>query len=89
MAYIRDAAMESIESRADEMARLLEELVAGHFDVIYGAGRLEVSHGPDEYIDEAAMRRCAAVYAPALKSAHLPADGMRSACPSAFPPSLP
>ena len=28
----------------------------------YGAGRLEVSHGPDEYIDEAAMRRCAAVY---------------------------
>jgi len=22
-----------------------------------------VSHGPDEYIDEAAMRRCAAVYA--------------------------
>jgi len=29
----------------------------------YGAGRLEVSHGPDEYIDEAAMRRCAAVYA--------------------------
>ena len=29
----------------------------------YGAGRLDVSHGPDEYIDEAAMRRCAAVYA--------------------------
>jgi succinyl-diaminopimelate desuccinylase len=29
----------------------------------YGAGRLEVSHGPDEFIDEAAMRRCAAVYA--------------------------
>jgi succinyl-diaminopimelate desuccinylase len=29
----------------------------------YGAGRLAVSHGPDEYIDEAAMRRCAAVYA--------------------------
>jgi acetylornithine deacetylase/succinyl-diaminopimelate desuccinylase-like protein len=29
----------------------------------YGGGRLEVSHGPDEYIDEAAMRRCAAVYA--------------------------
>jgi acetylornithine deacetylase/succinyl-diaminopimelate desuccinylase-like protein len=25
--------------------------------------RLEVSHGPDEYVDEAAMRRCAAVYA--------------------------
>jgi succinyl-diaminopimelate desuccinylase len=29
----------------------------------YGGGRLNVSHGPDEYIDEAAMRRCAAVYA--------------------------
>jgi acetylornithine deacetylase/succinyl-diaminopimelate desuccinylase-like protein len=29
----------------------------------YGAGRLDVSHGPDEYIDEAAMRRCAEVYA--------------------------
>jgi succinyl-diaminopimelate desuccinylase len=29
----------------------------------YGAGRLDVSHGPDEFIDEAAMSRCAAVYA--------------------------
>jgi succinyl-diaminopimelate desuccinylase len=29
----------------------------------YGGGRLDVSHGPNEYIDEAAMRRCAAVYA--------------------------
>ena len=29
----------------------------------YGGGHLEVSHGPDEYIEEAAMRRCAAVYA--------------------------
>jgi acetylornithine deacetylase/succinyl-diaminopimelate desuccinylase-like protein len=29
----------------------------------YGAGRLDVSHGPDEHIDEDAMRRCAAVYA--------------------------
>jgi acetylornithine deacetylase/succinyl-diaminopimelate desuccinylase-like protein len=29
----------------------------------YGAGRLDVSHGPDEYIDETAMRRCAAVFA--------------------------
>jgi acetylornithine deacetylase/succinyl-diaminopimelate desuccinylase-like protein len=28
----------------------------------YGGGRLDISHGPDEYIDEAAMRRCAAVY---------------------------
>jgi succinyl-diaminopimelate desuccinylase len=29
----------------------------------FGGGRLDVSHGPDEYIDERAMRRCAAVYA--------------------------
>jgi acetylornithine deacetylase/succinyl-diaminopimelate desuccinylase-like protein len=29
----------------------------------YGAGRLDVSHGPNEFIDEDAMRRCAAVYA--------------------------
>jgi succinyl-diaminopimelate desuccinylase len=29
----------------------------------YGGGRLDISHGPDEYIDERAMRRCAAVYA--------------------------
>ena len=29
----------------------------------YGGGRLDVAHGPDEYIDETAMRRCAAVYA--------------------------
>ncbi len=29
----------------------------------YGAGRLDVSHGPNEYIDEVAMRRCAASYA--------------------------
>ena len=29
----------------------------------FGGGRLDISHGPDEYIDEAAMRRCAAVYA--------------------------
>jgi succinyl-diaminopimelate desuccinylase len=29
----------------------------------YGPGRLEVSHGPDEDLDEAAMRRCAAAYA--------------------------
>ena len=35
----------------------------------YGGGRLEISHGPDEYIDEAAMRRCAAVYA--LFAAHV------------------
>jgi succinyl-diaminopimelate desuccinylase len=29
----------------------------------FGGGRLEVAHGPQEYIDEGAMRRCAAVYA--------------------------
>ena len=29
----------------------------------YGGGRLEISHGPDEHIDETAMRRCAAVHA--------------------------
>lgn len=29
----------------------------------YGPGRLDVSHGPDEYVEEAAMRRAAAVYA--------------------------
>lgn len=29
----------------------------------YGGGCLDVSHGPNEYIDETAMRRCAAVYA--------------------------
>ncbi|OLT03148.1 hypothetical protein BJF90_26965 [Pseudonocardia sp. CNS-004] len=29
----------------------------------YGPGRLEVSHGPAEYVEEAALHRCAAVYA--------------------------
>ena len=29
----------------------------------YGGGNLEVAHGPNEYIEEADMRRCAAVYA--------------------------
>ncbi len=29
----------------------------------YGPGRLDVSHGPHEFVDEAAVRRCAAVYA--------------------------
>ena len=29
----------------------------------YGPGRLDVSHGPDEFVEEAAIRRCAAVYA--------------------------
>lgn len=30
---------------------------------VYGAGRLDVSHGPEEFIDEAAMGLCAGVYA--------------------------
>ncbi|AXB41160.1 M20/M25/M40 family metallo-hydrolase [Amycolatopsis albispora] len=29
----------------------------------YGAGLLDVSHGPGEYVEEAALHRCAAVYA--------------------------
>ena len=29
----------------------------------FGPGRFEVSHGPDEYVEEAALRRVAAVYA--------------------------
>lgn len=29
----------------------------------YGPGRLDVSHGPDESVEEAALRRCAEVYA--------------------------
>jgi succinyl-diaminopimelate desuccinylase len=29
----------------------------------YGPGRLDVSHGPNEFVDEAALHRCAAVYA--------------------------
>ena len=29
----------------------------------YGGGNLEVAHGPNEYIEEADMHRCAAVYA--------------------------
>jgi acetylornithine deacetylase/succinyl-diaminopimelate desuccinylase-like protein len=28
----------------------------------YGGGRLDISHGPNEFIDEDAMRRCAIVY---------------------------
>jgi acetylornithine deacetylase/succinyl-diaminopimelate desuccinylase-like protein len=28
----------------------------------YGGGRLDISHGPNEFIDEDAMRRCAVVY---------------------------
>jgi succinyl-diaminopimelate desuccinylase len=33
----------------------------------FGGGRLDVSHGPDEYISEAAMLRCAEVYADVVR----------------------
>jgi succinyl-diaminopimelate desuccinylase len=33
----------------------------------YGPGRLDVSHGPDEFVEEGALRRCAAVYAVAAR----------------------
>jgi succinyl-diaminopimelate desuccinylase len=57
-----------------EGARPQFEMCAGILDIrwyaqlgipafAYGAGRLDVSHGPEEYVDEAAMRRVAAVYA--------------------------
>jgi succinyl-diaminopimelate desuccinylase len=36
---------------------------AGVPSYCYGAGRLEVSHGSDEHVEIAALRRCAAVYA--------------------------
>ena len=62
----------SIEEITGSPARF--EMCAGVLDVRwyaqlgipafgYGAGRLDVSHGPHEYIDEAAMRSCAAIYA--------------------------
>jgi acetylornithine deacetylase/succinyl-diaminopimelate desuccinylase-like protein len=37
----------------------------------YGAGSLDVSHGPDEFIEEAAMQRCAAVYALFAEEVHM------------------
>jgi acetylornithine deacetylase/succinyl-diaminopimelate desuccinylase-like protein len=42
----------------------------------YGGGRLDVSHGPHEYIEETAMRRCAAVYA--LFAAQVKASSARA-----------
>jgi acetylornithine deacetylase/succinyl-diaminopimelate desuccinylase family protein len=62
----------SIEEVTGSRARF--EMCAGVLDVRwyaqlgipafgYGAGRLDVSHGPHEYIEEASMRYCAAVYA--------------------------
>lgn len=39
----------------------------------FGPGRFDVSHGPNEYVDEVAMRRVAAVYA--LYASRLPALG--------------
>jgi succinyl-diaminopimelate desuccinylase len=52
----------------------------------YGAGRLDVSHGPDEYIDEAAMRRCAAVYAMFAGEMLSPASAHRPSGPPAGGP---
>lgn len=49
----------------------------------YGAGRLDVSHGPNEYIDEAAMSRCAAVYALFAGGREAPAGAPE---PRALPP---
>ncbi len=47
----------------------------------YGGGRLDVAHGPDEFIDEAAMRRCAAVYALFAERRHVRVKGRpRASC---------
>ena len=40
----------------------------------YGGGRLDIAHGPDEYIDETAMLQCAAVYALFAQRATLAPD---------------
>jgi acetylornithine deacetylase/succinyl-diaminopimelate desuccinylase-like protein len=73
---LADDAQAGSEPRSEQLAELLLRLVAtassldtrwysqlGIPAFAYGGGRLDVSHRPDEYIDEAAMRRCAAVYA--------------------------
>ena len=60
------AAVEGVSPRVELCPGVLETRWYAQLGVpafAYGAGRLDVSHGPDEYIDEAAMRRCAAVYA--------------------------
>jgi succinyl-diaminopimelate desuccinylase len=60
------AAVEGAEPRFELCPGVLETRWYAQLGIpafAYGAGRLDVSHGPDEYIDEAAMRRCAAVYA--------------------------
>jgi succinyl-diaminopimelate desuccinylase len=60
------AAVEGAEPRFELCPGVLETRWYAQLGIpafAYGAGRLDVSHGPAEYIDEAAMRRCAAVYA--------------------------
>jgi succinyl-diaminopimelate desuccinylase len=60
------AAVEGAEPRFELCPGVLETRWYAQLGIpafAYGAGRLEVSHGPDEYIDEVAMRRCAATYA--------------------------
>jgi succinyl-diaminopimelate desuccinylase len=60
------AAVEGVAPRFELCPGVLETRWYAQLGVpafAYGAGRLDVSHGPHEYIDEAAMRRCAAVYA--------------------------
>lgn len=60
------AAVEGTRPRFEMCAGILETRWYAQLGIPafgYGAGRLDVSHGPDEYVDEAAMRRCAEVYA--------------------------
>ena len=45
----------------------------------YGGGRLDISHGPDEYIEEAAMCRCAAAYA-LFAMCRAPGTGLARPC---------
>lgn len=60
------AAVEGADPRFEMCAGVLDTRWYSQLGIpafAYGAGRLDVSHGPDEFIDEAAMRRCAEVYA--------------------------
>jgi acetylornithine deacetylase/succinyl-diaminopimelate desuccinylase-like protein len=63
------ACVSAVEGEAPPLERcpgVLETRWYAHHGVpalAYGPGRLDVSHGPDEVVEEAAMRRCAAVYA--------------------------
>ncbi|MEJ3653490.1 M20/M25/M40 family metallo-hydrolase [Actinomycetes bacterium KLBMP 9759] len=60
------AAVDGVPPRFEMCAGILEIRWYSQLGIpafAYGAGRLDVSHGPEEYVDEAAMRRCAAAYA--------------------------